>query len=121
MLEPGKTVLVVDDDREVREVALAVLAAAGYRVIAATSGDDAYRLLLARSDMRIDVLFTDVAMPGRFDGVDLARAARLLRPGLPVLYATGLPNPVLREPVLRKPYRAAELCRAVIGLLGPAG
>jgi CheY-like chemotaxis protein len=126
MIEPAKTVLVVEDDREVREVALAVLEAAGYRVIEAASGDDAHRLLRTCPDLRVDVLFTDVAMPGRLDGVDLANAARSLRPGLPVLYATGFANLVranrhneLRGPVLRKPYRAGELCRAVTGLLEP--
>jgi CheY-like chemotaxis protein len=124
MIDPEQTILVVDDDHEVREVALAVLEAAGYRVLEAASGDDAYRLLLAHPHLQIDVLFTDVVMPGRLDGIDLATAARLLRPGLPVLYASGFPTLVrdpwdneLGEPVLRKPYRAGELCDAVMGLL----
>src|SRR5216683_6275870 len=124
MIEPGKTVLVVDDDRAVREVALAVLETAGYRVIEAANGDDAYRLLLAHPDLLVDVLFTDVVMPGRLDGIDLANAARALRPGLQVLFATGFANLArdnrdsdMRGPVLRKPYRAGELCRAVVGLL----
>jgi CheY-like chemotaxis protein len=128
MIDPEHTILVVDDDHDVREVALAVLEAAGYRVLAAASGDDAYGLLLARPDLRVDVLFTDVVMPGRLDGIDLAVAARSLRPGLPVLYASGFPNLVrdpwdndLGEPVLRKPYRAVELCRAVLGLLDAVG
>src|SRR5216683_1045428 len=122
MTEPEKTILVVDDDREVREVAMTVLGAAGYRVIEAVSGDDAHRFLVAHPDLRIDVLFTDVVMPGRLDGIDLAHAARLLRPGLQVLFASGFPNLVrdranqeIREQVLRKPYRAAELVRAISG------
>ncbi len=128
MIEPAKTVLVVEDDREVRQVALAVLEMAGYRVLEAASGDDAHRLLRSCPDLRVDVLFTDVVMPGRLDGVDLANAARSLRPELPVLYATGLANLVranrdkeLRGPVLRKPYRPAELRRAVMALLDGAG
>jgi CheY-like chemotaxis protein len=128
MIEPAKTVLVVDDDREVRQVALAVLEMAGYRVIEAASGDDAHRLLRASPELRVDVLFTDVVMPGRLDGVALANAARSLRPELPVLYATGL-APLVRAnrgkelcgPVLRKPYRPAELRRAVMALLEGAG
>ena len=70
------------------------------------------------------MLFTDVVMPGQLDGIDLANAARALRPGLPVLFATGFANLArddrdseMRGPVLRKPYRASELCRAVFGLL----
>src|SRR5438552_9943134 len=124
MIEPETTILVVDDDREVREVALAVLEAAGYRVIEAVSGDDAYRFLLAHPDLRIDVLFTDVVMPGRLDGIDLAHEARRLRPGMQVLFASGFPNLVrdhadkeIRDQVLRKPYRAAELVGAIVGLL----
>ena len=128
MIELGKTVLVVDDDREVREVALAVLEAAGYRVLEAASGDDAHRLLQAHPDLPVDVLFTDVAMPGKLDGVDLANAAVSLRPGLHVLFATGFANLVRNNrgidicgPVLRKPYRPAELRRAVVALLERAG
>ena len=124
--EPAKTVLVVDDDREVRELALAVLEGAGYRVIEAASGDEAHRLLLADPDLQVDVLFTDVVMPGRLDGIDLAIAARELRPGLHVLLATGFANLVRNRrdidrygPVLRKPYRASQLCGAILALLDP--
>lgn len=128
MTNAQKTILVVDDNREVREVALAMLEEAGYCVLAAASGDDAYSLLLARPDLRIDALFTDVVMPGRLDGIDLAHEARLLRPGLPVVYASGFPNLArkrwddeVRETVLRKPYRSGELCRAVVAVLDSVG
>lgn len=128
MIEAARTILVVEDDRDVREIALTVLEEAGYRVLEAASGDDAYRLLLAHPDLRIDALFTDVVMPGRFDGIDLADAARELRPGLRVLYATGFANLVrenrdgdLRGPVLRKPYRPGELRAALVALLDRVG
>ena len=128
MTEPGKTVLVVEDDRLVRELALTVLEDAGHHVLEAASGDDAHLLLLAHPDLQVDVLFTDVVMPGQFDGIDLANAARTMRPGLPVLFATGFANLArddrdsdMRGPVLRKPYRAGELCRAVTGLLDTVG
>jgi CheY-like chemotaxis protein len=124
MIEPVKTILIVEDNDDVREVALAVLEGSGYRVIEAASGDDAYRLLLARPELQIDLLFTDVVMPGRLDGIDLANAARALRPHLHVLYATGFANLVranrdadLQGPVLRKPYRPGELRRAIAALL----
>lgn len=124
MIEPARTILVVEDDRDVREVALAVLDEAGYRVLEAASGDDTYQLLLAHPDLQIDVLFTDVVMPGRLDGIDLANAARALRPQLQVLYATGFANLVradrdsdLQGPLLRKPYRPGELRAAIAALL----
>jgi CheY-like chemotaxis protein len=124
MTELGKTILLVEDDRDVREIALTVLEEAGYRVLEAVNGDDAYRLLLAHSDLRIDALFTDIVMPGRFDGIDLANAARELRPGLCVLYATGFASLVrdnrendLQGPLLRKPYRPGQLRAAIAALL----
>ena len=124
MTEPARTILVVEDDRDVRDVAVAVLEEAGYRVLEAESGDDAYRLLLAHPDLRIDALFTDVVMPGRLDGIDIANAARQLRPGLRVLFATGFANLVrvnreddLNGPLLRKPYRPAELRAAMFAVL----
>lgn len=126
MIEAAKTILVVEDDRDVREIALAVLEDANYRVLEAASGDEAYRLLLAHPDLRIDALFTDVVMPGRFDGIDLANAARELRPGLRVLYSTGFADLVrdnresdVQGPLLRKPYRPRELRAAIVALLEP--
>jgi CheY-like chemotaxis protein len=128
MIEPGRTILVVEDDRDVREIAITVLEEAGYRVLEAASGDDAYRLLLAHPDLRIDALFTDVVMPGRFDGIDIANAALELRPGLRVLYATGFADLVrqnreadLQGPVLRKPYRPGELRAAIHAVLERVG
>jgi CheY-like chemotaxis protein len=128
MADSAKTILVVEDDREVRDLAVVVLEAEGYRVLVAESGDDAHRLLLADPDLPIDLLFTDVVMPGRLDGIDLANVARSLRPGLAVLFATGFANLVrpgrdrdLRGPVLNKPYRPAQLRRAVAAALVEAG
>lgn len=124
MIEPARTILVVEDDRDVRELALAVLDASGYRVLEAGSGDEAYRLLVSHPDISIDLLFTDVVMPGQLDGIDLANAARSLRPGLRILYATGFANLVrqnrdreLQGPVLHKPYRPGELRSAILSLL----
>jgi CheY-like chemotaxis protein len=124
MMETARTILVVEDDRDVREVAIAALEDAGYRVLEAASGDDAYRLLLAHPDLRIDALFTDIVMPGRLDGIDIANAARELRPGLRILYTTGFADLVrrgrehdTRGPILRKPYRPAELRASMHALL----
>lgn len=124
MIEAAYSILVVEDDRDIREMAVAVLEAAGYHVLAAASGDEAHRLLLAFPNLPLDALFTDVAMPGHFDGIDLADAARSLRPGLPVLLTTGFANlvgarrnPGLPGPILRKPYLPGELRRALTELL----
>ena len=124
MIDPATTVLVVDDDREVREIAIAVLEAEGCQVFEAATGDEALRLLTSHPGLRIDVLFTDIVMPGQIDGVELADAARLLRPDLPVLFATGFANlvrqhrnPESRGPVLQKPYRPSELRRALLDLV----
>lgn len=118
------TILVVEDDRDVRTLAVELLEAARYRVIEAASGDEALQLLHAHPDLPIDVLFTDVVMPGRRDGIDLARAARDLRPRLKILFATGFGNLVRHNreaeidgPVLRKPYRPGELYREIASLL----
>src|ERR1051326_1080376 len=92
MSETEKTILIVEDDPEVREIAVTVLEGAGYRVHEAASGDEAHRLLPTHPDLRVDVLFTDIVMPGRLDGIDLADAARQLRPGLQVLFSTGFAN-----------------------------
>jgi CheY-like chemotaxis protein len=128
MTDSAKTVLVVEDDREIRNVAVAVLEAEGYRVLEAASGDDAHRLLLAHADLKVDLLFTDVVMPGRLDGIDLANVAHRLRPGLLVLFATGFANLVrpgrdsdLRGPVLNKPYRPGQLRRIIGAMLRGAG
>ncbi len=83
----GKTVLVVDDEPHLRLLALEALGDLGYRAIAAEDGAGALAVL--RSDTRIDLLVTDVGLPGGLNGRQLADAARVIRPGLPVLFVTG--------------------------------
>jgi CheY-like chemotaxis protein len=128
MADVTKTILVVDDDRDVRELAVHLLRALGCRVFEAGTADEAYRLLTIHPDLHIDLLFTDVVMPGQLDGIDLAERARALRPRLKVLYATGFANLVrhqrdaaLAGPVLSKPYRPSDLRREVTALLEDVG
>ena len=111
----GETVLAVDDSLDVLDVAVGHLQALGYKVIAAESGEQALSLLQAASPP-IDLLFTDIVMPGGINGLVLAERARALRPNLPVLLATGyIEDLVAKGPpapgmdVLSKPYRRAEL------------
>ena len=82
----GETVLVVEDERAVRELVVDVLADLGYRAIEAADGPEAVRLI--QSAERIDLLVTDVGLPG-MNGRQLADQARSLRPGLKVLFITG--------------------------------
>jgi len=111
----GQCVLLVEDDAAVRDFARDQLERLGYRVVEAADGPSALALLQACPD--IELLFTDVIMPGGLSGRELADAARRLRPGLPVLYTSGytanaLTNDGRLAPgvlLLSKPYRRADL------------
>lgn len=83
----GETVLVVDDEDVVRMLICDVLQEAGYRVIEAADGTGGMKVL--QSDARLDLLVTDVGLPGGMNGRQLADAGRVLRPDLKVLFITG--------------------------------
>ena len=83
----GETVLVVDDEPTVRMLVTDVLEDLGYRALEA--GDGASGLKVLQSDARIDLLVTDVGLPGGMNGRQVADAARSVRPGLTVLFITG--------------------------------
>ena len=83
----GETVLVVDDERTVRMLVVEVLEDLGY--LALEAGDGPAGLKLLQSDVPIDLLITDVGLPGGLNGRQLADAARLTRPALKVLFITG--------------------------------
>jgi CheY-like chemotaxis protein len=82
----GETILVVEDHDDVRDYARSILSELGYRVLQAANADEA--LLVLQSEPRVDVLFTDVVLPGK-SGRALADAAVEMKPDLRVLYATG--------------------------------
>jgi CheY-like chemotaxis protein len=83
----GETVLVVDDEEAIRTLVADVLGEAGYHVITAEDGPSALRRL--ESDVRVDLLITDVGLPGGMNGRQVADASRVSRPGLKVLFITG--------------------------------
>nr|WP_321985950.1 PAS domain S-box protein [uncultured Lichenicoccus sp.] len=89
------TILVVEDDPDVLEIAVAAVESFGYKVHAARDGEEALAILL--SEKPVDLLFTDVVMPKGLSGVDLARDARLLQPKIPVLMASGYPREAMQE------------------------
>ncbi len=121
--EAGETLLVVEDDRHVALATAESLRELGYRVLTASEADGALRCLA--EDRRIDLLFSDVVMPGGIGGVELARAAISLRPGLRVLLTSGYTGAQLQEralppdlPFLAKPYRREELADKLRIVLG---
>ena len=86
-VEPGETVLVVDDEPTVRMLVTEVLEELGYTVLEAADGLSGLGVL--QSDVRIDLLVIDVGLPGDMDGRQVADAARVARPWLKVLFITG--------------------------------
>ena len=115
----GETILVVEDNAEVREIAVSFLQELGYRVIEAANGRAALAIL--KSNPAVDLLFTDIVMPGAMSGVDLARRATKLRPGIRHLFVTGYAEEAapggkaqaMAGEILAKPYRKDDLARAV--------
>jgi CheY-like chemotaxis protein len=83
----GESVLVIDDEPTVRLLMVDVLREAGYRVLEAADGPGGLNIL--RSETRIDLLLTDVGLPGGMNGRQVADAGRALRPNLKVLFITG--------------------------------
>ena len=85
--EAGETVLVIDDEETIRLLVAEVLEDLGYGIVEASNGVEALEVL--RTDVRIDLMVTDVGLPGGMNGRQVADAGRKLRPGLKVLYVTG--------------------------------
>jgi CheY-like chemotaxis protein len=109
----SESVLIVEDDEQVRHFVVAQVRALGYRVIEAADGHGALAALACAPDT--ELLFTDVVMPGGMTGRQLAAEAQWICPGLKVLYTSGYNDNIIgREPeqiILRKPYGKAELAR----------
>jgi signal transduction histidine kinase len=123
-LEPQKlargdeTILVVDDEKAMREVLVQALRAAGYSVTEAASGTEALQAAAAK-DATIDLVLTDVMMPG-MSGPELATRLRQARPGLRVVYMSGATREALRQrddaidaPFLWKPFSTEELTQTI--------
>ncbi|MDH2356308.1 response regulator [Bradyrhizobium sp. SSUT18] len=107
-------ILLVEDDPLIREFMVEALLEEGYHVVHAANGEDA----LAWCGRRVvDLLITDVKLPGSVDGWQIAERCREHDPGLPVIYATGFspvaPRPVPGSLILQKPYRPEDIVRAV--------
>jgi PAS domain S-box-containing protein len=110
-----ETVLVVEDNVAVRRVVVHQIERLGYRVLQC---EDAAAAIMALTEQPIDLLFTDILIPGEVDGLKLARTSLDRWPSLKVLLSTGFGGTANRSEardlrVLKKPYRAADLARAL--------
>lgn len=121
----SETILVVEDDPAVQTTVVAMLDNLGYRVLKANHGELALEVL--KQDGKVDLLFTDVVMPGPLRSPDLARQAKTLFPGIKVLFTSGYTqNAIVHsgrlDPgvhLLSKPYQREQLARKIRELLGP--
>jgi len=123
---PDRTVLAVEDEQEVRMLLAEILRGARFRVREAGSADEALAILAGGE--RVDLLLTDVVMPGR-SGVELAREVRKAHPDLPVLFVSGYPEGDLqkrgvtigRAELLTKPCSRNELLGKIGRMFGDPG
>ena len=119
----GEVVLVVEDHEDLRRYASEVLSDLGYTIVAV--GDAAEALKVLETGRQVDLLFTDVILPGGMDGRRLADAATLLRPGLKILFTTGYSrNAIVHNGkldagvhLLSKPFTSSALGRKVQAIL----
>lgn len=122
----GETILFVEDFPQLRKRGAQMLAGLGYRVIEAKDAAEALSVLEAASP--VDLLFTDLVMPGGMNGFELAKRARELRPGLKLLFASGyvegadatLDGTGAQAIQLQKPYSRQDLARTVRRVLDVA-
>ncbi|MBC3376482.1 PAS domain-containing protein [Pseudomonas sp. SWRI92] len=119
-----ETILVVEDNDEVRSASVDMLELSGYRTLTATNGDEAMKLLL--EGVAVDLIFTDVVMPGLIKSSDLAAWAKVQIPPIPVLFTSGHTRDIISRNhqlspdthLLSKPYNPEALTRMVRSVLG---
>ena len=117
---PRARILVVEDEFLIRLTLVEALSDEGFEVVEAETGDAALPLL--QQDPSISVLLTDIQLPGILNGTKLAQRARESRPGLPVLFMTGRPDPAAAanassiDRYIAKPYTLSDICNAVRAL-----
>ena len=113
-----ETVLIVEDEPDLLDVASSLFMSMGYDVMTATSGQEAMNALASRD---VDILFTDIVMPDGINGIDLATFTREHYPHIKVMLASGYPQPALKLDrgklgefaFVAKPYRLSDLARSL--------
>ncbi|MEM9783409.1 MAG: ATP-binding protein [Pseudomonadota bacterium] len=124
---PPRSILVVEDDAAVRRLVAARLRGAGYAVAVAENGDAALELLRDEPARDVDLLLSDIVMPGRLQGPDLAREVTRIRPTTKTAFLSGYPRELTLDSidvlaghtVLTKPINGEDLLSAVNELIGP--
>jgi CheY-like chemotaxis protein len=115
----AQTVLVVEDEVLLAEIAKAMLSEAGYHVEVAHDASEGLKIIRSSN---IDAVFSDIVMPGGMNGIELAEMIRKERPEIPILLTTGYyhspADMTTRHTVLRKPYEESELLKALDEALG---
>ena len=121
-MSESPTILVVEDDQAIQGIVEDALSEGGFEVAVAASGEEAATLLIGNNG-QYQALVTDIGLPGRSDGWEVARRAREVNPDFPVVYMTGqhaeewtskgVPNSIM----LAKPFAPAQLVTAVSQLL----
>jgi len=109
------TILLVEDDSGVRDVATQLLLEAGYKVIAAVDGNSGLERF--NNNPHIDLVFSDIMMPGGMNGIDMAKRILLAKPSTPILLATGYTQQILKDKIeetdnivcISKPYDTDKL------------
>lgn len=117
-------VLVVEDEGDVREILVEVISDAGFQIIEAATADAAFKDVDLTD---IQLIVTDINLPGNLDGIDLAIAARQAHPGIPIVFISGRPGKladahVMSDPAafLLKPFSLNKLVRDVERLVSAA-
>jgi two-component system, response regulator PdtaR len=119
------SVLLVEDEVMVSNLVADCLSESGFRVHEAATADEALRYMRSRAN--VDVLFTDINLPGRMNGAELAEFARELRPEMPIVYVSGhyklseISPLVPRSLFIAKPYDPNDICALLSRLTGKGG
>jgi CheY-like chemotaxis protein len=120
----SERILLAEDEPQLRRFVHGQLTGLGYDVLEAEAGAPALDIL--RSNPEIDLLFTDLLMPGGMSGFDLVARAREFRPHIRVLLTTGYAAETesmianIKDPILKKPYKKQQLAAALRNVLGCA-